>query len=59
MMQAFRLMWTISRYFNTDEHMVPLMERVAWELAERVNRVVDVRELFKWGARMRDALEAY
>ncbi|XP_025092040.1 dynein heavy chain 10, axonemal-like isoform X1 [Pomacea canaliculata] len=47
MMQAFRLMWTISRYFNTDEHMVPLMERVAWELAERVNRVVDVRELFK------------
>jgi dynein heavy chain len=28
--------WVISRHYNTDERMVPLMERIALELAEHV-----------------------
>ncbi|KAJ3602265.1 hypothetical protein NHX12_030024 [Muraenolepis orangiensis] len=45
-MNSLRLVWIISSHYNTDERMVPLMERIAWELSERVKRVVDVRVLF-------------
>ena len=47
MMNALRMVWIISRHFNRDERMVPLMERIAWELAERVSRVITVRTLYK------------
>ncbi|XP_036076372.1 dynein heavy chain 10, axonemal isoform X2 [Rousettus aegyptiacus] len=47
MMSALRMVWIISRHYNKDERMVPLMERVAWEIAERVCRVVNLRTLFK------------
>ena len=32
MMNALRMVWIISRHYNRDERMVPLMERIAWEL---------------------------
>ncbi|GFO07643.1 dynein heavy chain 10, axonemal-like [Plakobranchus ocellatus] len=47
MMNAMRMIWIISRHYNTDELMVPLMSRIAWELCERVARVVNVTTLFK------------
>ena len=47
MMNALRMVWIISRHYNRDERMVPLMERIAWELAERVVRVINVRTLYK------------
>lgn len=47
MMSALRMVWTISRHYNKDERMIPLMERIAWEIAERVCRVVNLRTLFK------------
>ncbi|XP_076854099.1 dynein axonemal heavy chain 10 [Brachyhypopomus gauderio] len=47
MMNGLRMVWVISSHYNTDERMVPLMERIAWELAERVARVVNVHVLFK------------
>ncbi|KAM3867513.1 dynein axonemal heavy chain 10 [Diretmus argenteus] len=47
MMSSLRLVWIISSHYNKDERMVPLMERIAWELSERVARVVNVRVLFK------------
>ncbi|CAL8247788.1 unnamed protein product [Merluccius merluccius] len=47
MMNSLRLVWIISSHYNKDERMVPLMERIAWELSERVKRVVNVRVLFK------------
>lgn len=37
----------ITRHYNKDERMVPLMERIAWELAERVSRVINVRTIFR------------
>eukprot|EP00062_Callorhinchus_milii_P021625 gi/632978548/ref/XP_007905975.1/ PREDICTED: dynein heavy chain 10, axonemal [Callorhinchus milii] len=46
MMNALRMVWIISRHYNKDERMVPLMERIAWEIAERVRKVVSVRTLF-------------
>ncbi|XP_023576433.1 dynein heavy chain 10, axonemal [Octodon degus] len=47
MMCALRMVWIISRHYNKDERMIPLMERVAWEIAERVCRVVNLRTLFR------------
>uniref|UniRef100_A0A4W5NCU9 Dynein axonemal heavy chain 10 n=1 Tax=Hucho hucho TaxID=62062 RepID=A0A4W5NCU9_9TELE len=47
MMNGLRMVWIISSHYNKDERMVPLMERIAWELSERVARVVNVRMLFK------------
>lgn len=47
MMNALRMVWVISRHYNTDDRMVPLMERIAWELCERAARVVSVRTIFK------------
>ncbi|KAL0979348.1 hypothetical protein UPYG_G00183960 [Umbra pygmaea] len=47
MMNGLRMVWIISSHYNKDERMVPLMERIAWELSERVARVVDVHMLFK------------
>ncbi|XP_073737373.1 dynein axonemal heavy chain 10 [Callorhinus ursinus] len=47
MMGALRMVWIISRHYNKDERMIPLMERIAWEIAERVCKVVNLRTLFK------------
>uniref|UniRef100_H2ZL68 Dynein heavy chain tail domain-containing protein n=1 Tax=Ciona savignyi TaxID=51511 RepID=H2ZL68_CIOSA len=47
MMNALRMVWIISRHYNKDERMVPLMERIAWELAERVSRVINIRTIYR------------
>ncbi|GAB1598225.1 dynein axonemal heavy chain 10 isoform X2 [Argonauta hians] len=49
MMNALRMIWIISRHYNKDERMVPLMERIAWELTERVIQVINVRKIFETG----------
>ncbi len=35
--------WVISRNYNTDERMVPLMERIATEIASKVNSIPTAR----------------
>uniref|UniRef100_A0A8C8G323 AAA+ ATPase domain-containing protein n=1 Tax=Oncorhynchus tshawytscha TaxID=74940 RepID=A0A8C8G323_ONCTS len=35
MMNGLRMVWIISSHYNKDERMVPLMERIAWELDKR------------------------
>jgi len=47
MMNAIRMVWVISRHYNTDERMVPLMERIAFELAEHVGAQLDVKRVFR------------
>lgn len=37
MMNAIRMVWVISRHYNTDERMVPLMELIAGEIAGKVH----------------------
>ena len=47
MMNSLRMVWVISRHYNTDERMVPLMMRIATELCVRVARVINVRTIFR------------
>ena len=42
MLNAIRMVWIVSRSFNSDEKLVPLMERVAGELTRRVATSVRV-----------------
>ncbi|OAF64424.1 hypothetical protein A3Q56_07866 [Intoshia linei] len=46
LMNSLRMIWIISRHYNTDDRMIPLMERIAWEILERVTRVITIRNLF-------------
>lgn len=48
LMTALHMVWIISRHYNKDERMVPLMERIAWEVAERVSRVINVRKILRF-----------
>uniref|UniRef100_A0A4W6G9Y8 Dynein axonemal heavy chain 10 n=1 Tax=Lates calcarifer TaxID=8187 RepID=A0A4W6G9Y8_LATCA len=45
---SLQIVWMISSHYNTNERMVPLMERIAWQLCERVFQVIDVHTLFKY-----------
>ena len=47
LMNALRMVWIISRHYNRDERMVPLMERIAWEISEQVARVINIRKILK------------
>lgn len=44
MMNSIRMVWVISRHYNTDERMVPLMELIAQEIAAKVSLV----EIGRW-----------
>ncbi|KAI9351727.1 dynein heavy chain, N-terminal region 1-domain-containing protein [Zopfochytrium polystomum] len=47
LLNAIRMVWIISRHYNRDERMVPLMSRIAWEIANKVANIVDVRSILR------------
>ncbi len=47
LLNAVRMVWIISRHYNTDQRMVPLMERIAWLLADKVTRRISVRTVLR------------
>uniref|UniRef100_A0A3Q3B280 Dynein axonemal heavy chain 10 n=1 Tax=Kryptolebias marmoratus TaxID=37003 RepID=A0A3Q3B280_KRYMA len=47
MMESLQIVWMISCHYNSNECMVPLLERIAWQLCERVAQGVDVHKLFE------------
>uniref|UniRef100_A0A669FBB8 Dynein axonemal heavy chain 10 n=1 Tax=Oreochromis niloticus TaxID=8128 RepID=A0A669FBB8_ORENI len=47
LMESLQIVWMISYHYNTNDRMVPLMERIAWQLCERVTQAIDVHTLFK------------
>ncbi|KAJ3349859.1 Dynein heavy chain 10, axonemal [Entophlyctis luteolus] len=47
LMNAIRMVWIISRHYNRDERMVPLMARIAWEIANKVANIVNVRTILR------------
>lgn len=44
MMRALRMVWVISRHYNTDKQMVPLLELIAHEIADKVRDYIDFDE---------------
>ncbi|NXO06678.1 DYH10 protein, partial [Oriolus oriolus] len=47
LLNALRMVWIMSRHYNKDERMVPLLERISWEISARVRKVVDLQTLFR------------
>nr|XP_061803884.1 dynein axonemal heavy chain 10-like [Nerophis lumbriciformis] len=47
LMNSLQVVWLISCHYNRNDRMVPLMERIVWQLSERVAQVVDLSVLFK------------
>jgi dynein heavy chain len=47
MMNSIRMVWIISRHYNTDERMVPLMARIAGEISRQVSKKVAVPDIFQ------------
>ena len=47
MMNAIRMVWIISRHYNTDLRMVPLMERIAYKIAEKVETEVNIKSILR------------
>ena len=47
MMNAIRMVWIISRHYNTDERMVPLMELISSEIALKCSKEINIRTILK------------
>ncbi|KAI3386976.1 hypothetical protein SNEBB_002464 [Seison nebaliae] len=47
LMNSLRMVWIISRHYNRDERMVPLMEKIAKEITNRVTRTITNKTLFR------------
>lgn len=47
LMERLQLIWILSRYYSTDEVMVPFMERIIWCLREKVKRELNNEFLFR------------
>lgn len=41
------MVWIISRHYNRDERMVPLMARIAHDLSQRIRQAVDPKTIFR------------
>lgn len=48
LMDSLQIIWMLSCHYNTDERLAPLMERIAWQLCERVCQIIDIHKLFKY-----------
>jgi len=63
MMNAIRMVWVISRYYNTDKRMIPLMELIAQEICLKVSQYInldsslDVNNLFSNPGKLADKLQ--
>lgn len=47
LMDGLHMVWVLSRFYSTDEHMVPLMERIAWCLCQKVALILDNEKIFR------------
>ncbi len=45
LVDGMRMVWSVSRHYNRDERMVPLMEMVANQIVERVKKFVILAEI--------------
>ncbi|NXC37460.1 DYH10 protein, partial [Campylorhamphus procurvoides] len=46
LLNGLRMVWVMSRHYNKDERMVPLLKRISWQISTRVYEVVDLHTLF-------------
>jgi dynein heavy chain len=47
MMNSLRMVWIISRHYNKDARMFPLMSLIAKEIADKVAKEISIRTIFR------------
>ncbi|CAJ1068269.1 LOW QUALITY PROTEIN: dynein heavy chain 10%2C axonemal [Xyrichtys novacula] len=47
LMESLQIVWMMSIHYTKNERMVPLMERIAWQLCDRVDRAISFQTLLK------------
>jgi dynein heavy chain len=47
LMNALRMVWIISKHYSDDARMGGLFERIAGEVGDRVERAIDLAQIFK------------
>ncbi|XP_012272400.1 dynein heavy chain 10, axonemal [Orussus abietinus] len=47
LIEGIRMIWVLSKYYCVEEKMVPLFERISWQLCQNVMRNLAVNDLFK------------
>ena len=47
LLNGLRMVWTISRHFNTDDQMLPLLRRIVNELTDKVASAVNVKSILR------------
>ena len=50
MFNALRMVWIISRYYSDDSRMGNLLERIGYQITERVSSRINIRRLFEVSA---------
>ena len=47
LVDGMRMVWTVSRHYNRDERMMPLMERVGNQIASKVKTMIKLQDALK------------
>ncbi|XP_057328415.1 dynein axonemal heavy chain 10-like isoform X2 [Microplitis mediator] len=47
LMEGMKMIWILSKYFNTEERMTLLLESISWQLCENIKNTLSVKELFR------------
>ncbi|CAG5096513.1 Similar to DNAH10: Dynein heavy chain 10 [Cotesia congregata] len=47
LLEGIKMIWILSKYFNTEEKMTLLLSSVSWQLCENVKNTLSVKELFR------------
>ncbi|RYE82098.1 MAG: hypothetical protein EOO65_05935, partial [Methanosarcinales archaeon] len=47
LMNGLRMVWIISRHYNTDDQMLPLMKRIVNELVDKVSNEVNIKSILR------------
>eukprot|EP00466_Bigelowiella_natans_P011733 jgi/Bigna1/49976/estExt_Genewise1.C_620014 len=45
MMESLRMVWIISRHYNREERMFPLLKLIAQQIAEKVEKAIDIKKI--------------
>lgn len=48
LMKSLQYIWDLSEYYGKEEHMVPLLERIAYMLTEKVRLSLDIDTIFRY-----------
>ena len=49
-MMAIRMVWIISRYYNAEENMMGLLEKIANLIAQKVSQFIDHHKILSYSA---------